>query len=155
MNYRRFWRLVNLAGRGEMIRTRQFAKSVEYRRQVRIPVLRFHFKFSDHEVPRRSTCRRPPRHHPGDGACRSATSSEASGADLRRAASSFTKRDDAHGRRLDVRAERTATHDVKNLFVADGGPFITQSDKNPTWTILALSMRTSQFIVEERKKGSL
>ena len=44
---------------------------------------------------------------------------------------------------------------MKNLFVADGGPFVTQSDKNPTWTILALSMRTSQFIAEERKKGSL
>ena len=33
-------------------------------------------------------------------------------------------------------------HDVKNLFVADGGPFVTNADKNVTWTILALSMRT-------------
>jgi choline dehydrogenase-like flavoprotein len=29
-------------------------------------------------------------------------------------------------------------HDVKNLFVTDGGPFVSQADKNPTWTILAL-----------------
>ena len=28
----------------------------------------------------------------------------------------------------------------KNLFVADGGPFVSQADKNPTWTILALAM---------------
>jgi choline dehydrogenase-like flavoprotein len=38
-------------------------------------------------------------------------------------------------------------HDVPNLFVADGGPFVTQSDKNPTWTILALAMRTAEHIV--------
>ena len=36
-------------------------------------------------------------------------------------------------------------HDCKNLFVADGGPFVSQADKNPTWTILALSMRTSRL----------
>jgi choline dehydrogenase-like flavoprotein len=46
-------------------------------------------------------------------------------------------------------------HDVKNLFVADGGPFVSQADKNPTWTILALSMRTSEYIADQRKKGSL
>ena len=47
------------------------------------------------------------------------------------------------------------SHDVKNLFVTDGGPFVSQADKNPTWTILALSMRTSEFIARERKRGSL
>jgi choline dehydrogenase-like flavoprotein len=46
-------------------------------------------------------------------------------------------------------------HDVKNLFVADGGPFVSQADKNPTWTILALSMRTSEYIAQERKRGAL
>jgi choline dehydrogenase-like flavoprotein len=46
-------------------------------------------------------------------------------------------------------------HDVKNLFVADGGPFVSQADKNPTWTILALAMRTSEFIAGERKRGSI
>jgi choline dehydrogenase-like flavoprotein len=46
-------------------------------------------------------------------------------------------------------------HDVKNLFVTDGGPFVSQADKNPTWTILALSMRTSEFIAQERKRGTL
>ncbi len=46
-------------------------------------------------------------------------------------------------------------HDVKNLFVADGGPFVSNADKNVTWTILALAMRTADYIAEERKKGSL
>ena len=47
------------------------------------------------------------------------------------------------------------SHDVKNLFVADGGPFVSQADKNPTWTILALAWRTSDYITDQRKKGAL
>jgi choline dehydrogenase-like flavoprotein len=46
-------------------------------------------------------------------------------------------------------------HDCKNLFIADGGPFVSQADKNPTWTILALSWRTADYITEQRKAGAL
>jgi choline dehydrogenase-like flavoprotein len=46
-------------------------------------------------------------------------------------------------------------HDVKNLFVADGSPFVSQADKNPTWTILALSWRTSDYIAQQRKAGAI
>ncbi len=46
-------------------------------------------------------------------------------------------------------------HDVKNLFVADGGPFVSQADKNPTWTILALAWRTADKIVELRRAGEV
>jgi len=46
-------------------------------------------------------------------------------------------------------------HDCKNLFVADGGPFVSQADKNPTWTILALAWRTSDYIAQQRKAGAL
>jgi choline dehydrogenase-like flavoprotein len=46
-------------------------------------------------------------------------------------------------------------HDCRNLFVADGGPFVTQADKNPTWTIMALAWRTSDYIAQQRKQGAL
>ena len=46
-------------------------------------------------------------------------------------------------------------HDVKNVFVADGGPFVSQADKNLTWTIMALAWRTADYIADERKKGNL
>ncbi|NGP76611.1 GMC family oxidoreductase [Balneolaceae bacterium YR4-1] len=46
-------------------------------------------------------------------------------------------------------------HDVDNLFVLDGGSFVSQPHKNTTWTILALSMRGSEYIAEEMKKGNL
>ncbi len=46
-------------------------------------------------------------------------------------------------------------HDCKNLFVVDAGPFVSQADKNPTWTILALSWRTSDFIISELNKKNI
>ena len=46
-------------------------------------------------------------------------------------------------------------HDVPNVFVVDGGPFVSQADKNPTWTILALAWRTSDHIVEQMKKRNI
>jgi choline dehydrogenase-like flavoprotein len=45
--------------------------------------------------------------------------------------------------------------DCKNLFVADGGSFVSQADKNPTWTIMALAMRTADKILELRKAGAI
>lgn len=47
------------------------------------------------------------------------------------------------------------SHDCKNLFNVDGGQFVSQGDKNITWTILALSMRTSEYIVDQLKKQSI
>jgi len=46
-------------------------------------------------------------------------------------------------------------HDVKNLFVADAAPFVSNPDKNPTLTIMALSWRTSEYLLDQAKKGSL
>ncbi|HCD53178.1 MAG TPA: GMC family oxidoreductase, partial [Balneolaceae bacterium] len=46
-------------------------------------------------------------------------------------------------------------HDANNVFVVDGGPFVSQADKNPTWTILALSWRASEHIVDQLKKQNI
>jgi choline dehydrogenase-like flavoprotein len=46
-------------------------------------------------------------------------------------------------------------HECKNLFVVDGGSFVSQADKNPTWTILALSWRTSDYIIDQFKKKNI
>ena len=46
-------------------------------------------------------------------------------------------------------------HDVANVFICDGGPFVSQADKNPTWTILALAWRTSDYIVDQLNKQNL
>ena len=46
-------------------------------------------------------------------------------------------------------------HDVKNVFVCDGGPFVSQADKNPTWTLLALAWRTCDYIIEQIKQNNI
>ncbi|MEM9647667.1 MAG: GMC family oxidoreductase [Bacteroidota bacterium] len=46
-------------------------------------------------------------------------------------------------------------HDAKNVFIVDAGPFVSQADKNPTWTILALSWRTSDYIIEQLKQQNI
>lgn len=46
-------------------------------------------------------------------------------------------------------------HDADNVFVADAGPFVSQADKNPTWTIMALAWRTSDYLVEQMRQGNL
>ena len=46
-------------------------------------------------------------------------------------------------------------HDAKNVFIVDAGPFTSQADKNCTWTIMALSMRTSEYIIDQFKKKNI
>ncbi len=47
------------------------------------------------------------------------------------------------------------SHDIKNLFVVDGSSFVTGGTQNPTMTILALSMRASDYLAEQMRKGDL
>jgi choline dehydrogenase-like flavoprotein len=46
-------------------------------------------------------------------------------------------------------------HDVKNLFVADAAPFVSNPDKNPTLSIMALSWKTSEYLLDQARKGEL
>lgn len=46
------------------------------------------------------------------------------------------------------------SHDVKNLFVVDGSSFVTGGSRNPTMTILALSMRAPEYLAGQlRTRG--
>ena len=42
-------------------------------------------------------------------------------------------------------------HDSKTLCCVDGGQFVSQGDKNLTWTIMALAWRTCEYVAEQRK----
>jgi Choline dehydrogenase and related flavoproteins len=46
-------------------------------------------------------------------------------------------------------------HDVKNVFVTDGACFVSSANQNPTLTILALTMRACDYLVDEYKRGGL
>ena len=161
--YRRFYgATVNFAGRGEMIPNANSYCEIDPTTvdKFGIPVLRFRFKFSDHEVRQAKHMQETFRAiiQEMGGTPFGAMPTEASGYGL--AAGGVIIHEIGTTRMgndasTSVLNRNCQAHDVRNLFVTDGGPFVTQSDKNPTWTILALSMRTSQFIAAERKKGSL
>ncbi len=46
-------------------------------------------------------------------------------------------------------------HDVANLFVVDGSPFVTLPEKNPTLTIMALAVRTARHVADAGRRGDL
>jgi choline dehydrogenase-like flavoprotein len=46
-------------------------------------------------------------------------------------------------------------HDIRNLFVVDGSSFVVGGSQNPTLTILALSMRASDYMAEQMRAGNL
>lgn len=47
------------------------------------------------------------------------------------------------------------THDVKNLFVMDGSGFTSTACQNPTLTIMALCVRSCDYLMQEMKKGNV
>jgi choline dehydrogenase-like flavoprotein len=46
-------------------------------------------------------------------------------------------------------------HDVPNLFVIDGSSFVSGGVQNPTLTILALTMRASEYLIGKRRRGEV
>jgi choline dehydrogenase-like flavoprotein len=63
--------------------------------------------------------------------------------------------------RMSARAEDGVTNsygqlwDCQNVFVADGGVFVSNPYKNPTLTILALAWRACDYMMAEMKKGNI
>jgi choline dehydrogenase-like flavoprotein len=162
-DYRRFYgATVSFAGRGEMIPNKDSYCEIDPTVVDKwgIPVLRFSFKWSDHEINQarhmqetfRSIIKEmggyalseiPPRERD--------YGLEAGGRIIHEVGVTRMGKDP----NTSVLNANCQAHDVKNLFVADGGPFVSNPDKNCTWTILALSMRTSEFIAQQVKQNTL
>ena len=162
-DYRKYYgATVGFSGRGEMIPNEDSYCELDPSTvdQWGIPVLRFHWKWSDHEYKQvkhmQETFRSLVAQMGGEVFSPMPSKDEgygiAAGGQIIHELG--TTRMGSDPKRSVLNAHGQA-HDVKNLFVADGGPFVSQADKNPTWTILALSWRTSEYIVEQRKQGVL
>jgi choline dehydrogenase-like flavoprotein len=162
-DYRRFYgATVGFAGRGEMIPNRDSYCELDPTvvDQWGIPVLRFHFKWSDHEINQAKHMQETFR----------AIIAEMGGTPLSPMPSREAGFGIAAGGRIihevgvtrmgsdpatSVLNSHCQAHDCRNVFVADGGPFVSNPDKNCTWTILALALRTSEYIAEQRKAGAI
>jgi choline dehydrogenase-like flavoprotein len=162
-DYRRYYgSQIGFSGRGEMVPNDDSYCELDpgVVDQWGIPVLRFHWKWTDHEyrqVKHMQETFRALIEEMG-GTPRSPMPGPERGygiADGGRIIHELgvTRMGDDPGRSVVNRWSQA--HDVQNLFVADGGPFVSQADKNPTWTILALAWRTADRIVELRKSGQI
>ncbi len=161
-DYRKYWgATIGFSGRGEMIPNEKSYCELDPKVVDRwgIPVLRFHWEWTDHEYNQvkhmQETFRQlltdmgaevgpMPTKEQGYGI--------ANGGAIIHELGCIRMGDKPSTSALNANCQ---AWDCKNLFVADGGSFVSQADKNPTWTILALSMRTSRYITAQRKAGAL
>jgi len=162
-DYRRLYgATVNFSGRGEMIPNADSYCEIDPNVVDRwgIPVLRFHWKWTDYEYKQvkhmQETFRSLITAMGGQPLTPMPTAAEgygiaAGGQIIHELGTTRMGRDPS----TSVLNPWCQSHEVKNLFVVDGGPFVSQADKNPTWTILALAMRTSDYIATQRKSGAL
>ena len=125
-----------------------------------IPVLRFHWKWSDHEVRQakhmQETFRKLITEMGGevwsDMPGKEKGYGISNGGQIIHEVGTVRMGNDPKTSAVD---SHQAAWGCKNLFVADGGPFVSQADKNPTLSILALSWRTSDYIAAQRRAGAL
>jgi choline dehydrogenase-like flavoprotein len=160
---RRYGTVIGFAGRGEMIPNQDCYCEIDpdIVDQWGIPVLRFHWKASDNEIKMakdmRETFRsiveaaggtyftwgQPDERHPHGIVDGGVIIHELGTARM------------GNSPKTSVLNKYCQAHDMKNLFLTDGACFVTNADKNPTLTILALSWRASDYLLDQAKKGDL
>lgn len=163
-DYRYFYGAgVGMAGRGEAIpvATNYCEIDPNVVDKYGIPVLKFNVKWSDHEVKQAKHMKETFKEimHSmgavitwgGDDGPENSYGLESPGKIIHEAGT-VRMGNDAKSSALN---KHNQAHDCKNLFVVDGGAFVSQADKNITWTILALSMRASEYLMEEMKKRNI
>ncbi len=149
---------VGFAGRGEMIPNKDSYCEIDPTTmdQWGIPVLRFHFKWSEDEILQAKHMQETFREiieTAGGTVTYSSGADEnwgiAPGGEIIHEVGSTKMGNDP---KTSVLNKYCQAWDVKNLFITDAAPFVSNADKNPTLTISALGWRTSEYIVDQVKK---
>src|SRR5258707_9680557 len=171
----KYGNFIGFSGRGEMIPNPDTYCEIDPSVVDKwgIPVLRFHFKWSDHELKMAKDMQDTFRsivEAAGGTVVDSARRQDAGaknagnqpqerlpygiseGGEIIHELGTVRMGDDP---KTSVLNKNCQAHDVKNLFVGDGACFVTGPDKNPTLTITALSWRTSEYILDQAKKGEI
>jgi len=158
---------ISLSGRGSMIPNEHSYCEIDpdVKDKWGIPVLRFHWKWSDYEMNQVRHMRESfrailetlgGRVVAGRGGAASLSNDApppmGPGGGIIHEVGCVRMGDDP---RTSVLNKFCQAHDVRNVFVADGGPFVSHGDKNPTHTIIALAWRTAEYLAEEMRKGNV
>lgn len=153
---------VGFAGRGEMIPNQNSYCEIDPNVVDRwdIPVLKFHFKWSDHEWKQARHMEKTftaiieamgGRVSGLSAAQRESQGISIPGTIIHEVGTARMGKD----KRDSVVNGFCQAHEVKNLFVCDGGVFVSNPDKNPTLTINALTWRAMDYLAEEMRKGNV
>jgi choline dehydrogenase-like flavoprotein len=149
---------VHFAGRGEMIPNEDSYCEIDKDvvDQWGIPVLKFHFKWSQDEILQAKHMQETFQQiiHTMGGVVTSSAGADknwgiAPGGEIIHEVGATKMGDNP---KTSVLNQHCQSWDVKNLFVTDAAPFVSNADKNPTLTITALGWRTSDYIVDQVKK---
>ncbi|MBC7366352.1 MAG: GMC family oxidoreductase [Undibacterium sp.] len=152
---------VNLAGRGEMIPNEHSFCTLDPTLKDRwgLPVLRFHWRWSDHETRQVAHMRRTFAELLTAMGAKSAPSSSDDGAKAIGAPGRVNH--EVGGATMGDAPENSVTNawgqlwDAKNVVVADAATFASNSEKNPTLTIMALAWRACDHLLAEFRRGDL
>jgi choline dehydrogenase-like flavoprotein len=154
---------IGFAGRGEMIPNENSYCEIDPSAvdQWGIPVLRFHWKWSDNEIKMAKDMQETYREIVEAAGGTFIPSTQEDAAHPHGIADGGVIIHEVGSVRMGEQPKTSAlngfcqAHDVKNLFVADGACFVTNADKNPTLTIMALTWRACDHLLDEAKKGNL
>jgi choline dehydrogenase-like flavoprotein len=151
--------VIGFAGRGEMIPNRDCFCEIDPNTvdEWGIPVLRFHWKWGDNELAMAQDMQNTFRQivEAAGGTyleSRLPSSHISSGGEIIHELGVARMGSDPAKSALNSYCQ---AHDVKNLFVTDGACFVSNADKNPTLTIMALCWRASEHLLSEARKGNI
>jgi len=151
---------IGFSGRGEMIPNDDSFCEIDPDKKDKygIPVLRFYWKWSDHEKKQAVHMQKTFAAmiealggKPGHVETDPEKAIEPGGSIIHEVGTTCIGDDP----KKSVLNEHCQAWDVPNLFVTDGGPFVSNADKNPTLTILALCMRSTTWLADEMRKGNI
>jgi choline dehydrogenase-like flavoprotein len=153
---------VGFAGRGEMIPNRFSYCEIDPNvvDEWGIPVLRFHFRWSDYEIKQARHMEQTFRNLiesmggrvQGIGNPEFESDGISIPGTIIHEVGTARMGSDPKSSVLNTYCQ---AHEVKNLFVTDAACFVTNPDKNPTLTINALSWRAADYLAEEMRKGNV
>ncbi len=153
---------IGLAGRGEMIPNEHSYCEIDPKAvdQFGIPVLRFHWRWTEHELKMAKHMHDTFTHiieamggrvlglaNPE----REAEGISVGGTIIHEAGTVAM----GSSPKTSALNKYCQAHEVKNLFVCDAAPFVSNPDKNVTLSIVAFSWRASEYLAEEMKKGNV
>ncbi len=152
---------ISMSGRGEMIPNEDSYCEIDPTKKDKwgIPVLRFHWKWSEHETRQAAHMQQTFANIIEAMGGRVLTKIETDGAKAIRPGGFIIHEVGGALMGADPKSSVTnqwgQTWDVKNLFLTDGAVFPSNADKNPTLTIMAHAWRASDYMLAAMKRSEI